>query len=135
MENASKALIIAGAILLSILIISLGIVVVTNARSTIDKANVDQTEAETFNSKFEAYVGDKKTMSEVKACISAVNSSQGGTHKIDVYFPSGSKITGTMPSGLSTGVTYKIEVKDSYKADGTTSGQDGYVDTVTITQN
>ena len=40
MENASKALIIAGAILLSILIISLGIMVFQNAKSTVGSADM-----------------------------------------------------------------------------------------------
>ena len=58
MENASKALIIAGAILLAILLISLGIVVYNQARSTIDDANIDAEAVQTFNSKFDAYLGN-----------------------------------------------------------------------------
>lgn len=42
MENASKALIIAGAILLSVLIISLGIMVYNNAKNTVGSANLSQ---------------------------------------------------------------------------------------------
>ena len=58
MENASKALIIAGAILLSILIISLGIMVYNNAKNTVGSASLDKQEIQTFNSDFEKYVGD-----------------------------------------------------------------------------
>jgi len=57
MENASKALIIAGAILLSIIIISLGIVVVTNARNSMKGADLSDTQIQTFNSKFTAFTG------------------------------------------------------------------------------
>ena len=39
MENASKALIIAGAILISILIIGLGVFIYQQAQSTVSKAN------------------------------------------------------------------------------------------------
>lgn len=39
MENASKALIIAGAILISILLISLGIIMFNSSKSTTDQAS------------------------------------------------------------------------------------------------
>lgn len=39
MENASKALIIAGAILISILLISLGIIMFNASKGTTDQAN------------------------------------------------------------------------------------------------
>ena len=72
MENASKALIIAGAILLSILIISLGIMVYNNAKNTVGSANLNKQEIQTFNSQWEAYVGTNKTASEVRTMIQAV---------------------------------------------------------------
>ena len=65
MENASKALIIAGAILLSILIISLGIMVYNNAKNTVGSSNLDKQEIQTFNSQWEQYEGSNKTASEV----------------------------------------------------------------------
>ena len=73
MENASKALIIAGAILLSIVIISLGLVVVNNTRQTINDANTDAQAIQAYNSQWEAYVGANKTANDVKALITAVN--------------------------------------------------------------
>ena len=72
MENASKALIIAGAILLSILIISLGIMVYNNAKNTVGSSNLDKQEIQTFNSQWEQYEGFNKTASEVKTMIQAV---------------------------------------------------------------
>ena len=41
MENASKALIIAGAILLSILLIGLGMMVYSKAKGTLDNTGID----------------------------------------------------------------------------------------------
>ena len=72
MENASKALIIAGAILLSILIISLGIMVYNNSKNTVGSANLSKQEIATFNSEWESYVGGNKSASEVSTMISAV---------------------------------------------------------------
>ena len=57
MENASKALIIAGAILLSILIIGLGIFIYQQAAGAMSGANLDPQKVEAFNSKFEQYEG------------------------------------------------------------------------------
>ncbi len=72
MENASKALIIAGAILLSVLIVSLGIMVFNNAKNTVGSSNLSKQEIETFNSQWQTYEGTKKTASEVKTMIQAV---------------------------------------------------------------
>lgn len=60
MENASKALIIAGAILLSILLISLGIMVYNNAKGTVNNANLDAETAQAFNTKFTQYGGTQR---------------------------------------------------------------------------
>lgn len=71
MENASKALIIAGAILLSILIIALGVFVFNQARSAMGNINMSEQEIAAFNSKFENYAGDQKG-SSVKSLISTL---------------------------------------------------------------
>jgi hypothetical protein len=113
MENASKALIIAGAILLSILIISLGIMVYNNSKNTVNSANLSQQEIATFNSQWEAYVGSNKTASEVRTLISAViasnaaetNSGSGRTVTINNGTPSGS----TLSSYYVSSTTYTIE--------------------------
>ena len=77
MENASKALIIAGAILLAILIISLGIVVYNQASDTLKKINIDQQEIEAFNNKFVSYQGQKVSGSQVNALRQLVVSVNG----------------------------------------------------------
>ena len=123
MENASKALIIAGAILLSILLISLGIIVVNNTRTTIDKANVDQTAAETFNSKFEAYFGTKRTGSEARALMSAVKSTGTATSEHKVELDAGGK---TSITDIEYSKTYKIEESER---------KDGYITKIKVTQN
>ena len=48
MENASKALIIAGAILLAILIITLGIVIYQQASGVINNSSMSQVEVNTI---------------------------------------------------------------------------------------
>ena len=57
MENASKALIIAGAILLSILIIGLGMFIYQQAAGAMSGANLDPQKAHAYNQEFKNYEG------------------------------------------------------------------------------
>ena len=57
MENASKALIIAGAILLSILIIGLGMFIYQQAAGAMNGANLDPQKANAYNQEFLNYQG------------------------------------------------------------------------------
>ena len=61
MENASKALIIAGAILLAILIIGLGIFIYRQAANTVTDTGMDQLAIQQFNGQFSQY--DSRTVS------------------------------------------------------------------------
>ena len=72
MENASKALIIAGAILLSIAIIGIGMSVYSGAEEAVKNANMSATEIQAFNSKFETYEGLRVSGSDVKSLIDTV---------------------------------------------------------------
>ena len=81
MENASKALIIAGAILLSILLISLGIMIFNQAQDTVNNSGMSQAEIATFNNQFLKYEGTQKG-SVVKSLINEVIASNSDdTHK------------------------------------------------------
>ena len=71
MENASKALIIAGAILLAILLISLGIMIFNQAQDTVNNSGMSQAEKTAFNNKFLKYEGEQKG-SVVKSLINEV---------------------------------------------------------------
>ena len=77
MENASKALIIAGAILISILLISIGIMLINSGREVTDTgtASMGGYKIEAFNSKFTMYEGESRKGSEIKNIISAVAAS------------------------------------------------------------
>lgn len=75
MENASKALIIAGAILLAILLISLGILIFNQAQDTVNNSGMSQAEITAFNNKLLKYEGDKQPGSVVKALYNEVQAS------------------------------------------------------------
>ena len=85
MENASKALIIAGAILISILLISVGIIIMNAINDPVKQgADTATSQAvEIFNSKFSGYAGTGVDYNTAKQCIVACNSTKGGDHKVE----------------------------------------------------
>ena len=72
MENASKALIIAGAILLAILIIALGVFIFNQASDTANTDQMASTEADAHNRTFQNYEGSGKKGSQVNALIDEI---------------------------------------------------------------
>lgn len=72
MENASKALIIAGAILLSILIISLGIMIFNQASGVVDSNSMDEVAIKSFNEKFTQYEGTNIRGAQVNSLINTI---------------------------------------------------------------
>ena len=71
MENASKALIIAGSILIAILIIGLGVFIYSQASNTFNSNQLDQLVVQQFNSQFEPYEGERLG-SEVRQLLQKV---------------------------------------------------------------
>ena len=85
MENASKALIIAGAILISILLIGVGMMVYSGAQGGIDQAiaQMSSTEKDMYNQNFTRYQGSRVTGSNVRALIGNIISSNNTNQDID----------------------------------------------------
>ena len=79
MENASKALIIAGAILLSILIIGLGMFIYTQAANVMNDTGLDAQEIQSYNEQFERYEGEAVKGAQIKAMISTVRNHNNAT--------------------------------------------------------
>lgn len=76
MENASKALLIAGAILIVILLIGVGMMIYQGALGGIDQAiaRMSQQEKQMYNQQFSDYEGTNKKGTQIKALIEAVAS-------------------------------------------------------------
>ena len=72
MENGSKALIIAGAILLAILIIGLGVYIYNQASNTVSDTGMDQIAIRQFNAQFEPYIMDNASGSIALALYDTV---------------------------------------------------------------
>ena len=85
MENASKALIIAGSILLAILIIGLGVFIYNQASNTVGETGMDQVAIRQFNGQFEPYINKTIDSTAAKALIDTVNlSNKSGKNMIDL---------------------------------------------------
>lgn len=86
MENASKALIIAGAILISILIISLGIIIYRQAAGIVNDNSMDEFETTTFNTKFSQFAGDNVRATVVRSLFDQVQASNASSdNKVKIY--------------------------------------------------
>ena len=124
MENASKALIIAGAILLSILIIALGMSVYNSSKSASANADLSATEVSSFNSTFEAYEGKQKG-STVRTLITSILSSNAKNTDKPINL-SGK----TTPGAITTAESNKtFTVTFGYNSDT------GLIESCTITDN
>lgn len=86
MENASKALLIAGAILIVILLIAVGMMVYNGAKGSIDKAigSMSSTEKDIHNKQFEPYIKSGLSGSNLKTLYSKVISNNGDDENIAV---------------------------------------------------
>ncbi len=121
MENASKALIIAGAILISILLISIGIILINSGRDVTDAgtSSMASQRIQSFNNQFTAYEGTK-TGSEIRGLISAVNASNvtDESHQVTIQAKTGQQ--GAPASASDINNTKKYTVSISYaKGDNT----------------
>ncbi len=140
MENASKALIIAGAILISILLISIGIILINSGKdvTSTGTAGMNSQKIQTFNSQFTAYEGDRKG-SEITSLVNTVMSSNAtdSEHQVAVYAPVANV------GSLTSTKTYTVTVnysngKDQTAPSGTliagklTKSEQGYINYISI---
>ncbi len=140
MENASKALIIAGAILLSILIIGLGMFIYRQAAGVMNNTGLDELAVDKHNEGFLQYQGTKVSGTQVKALVKKIEANNrtnsddeslqiSATLDGTVLIGTGSnfKSSGTASSSIKSGYTYSV--------DFTYDTGSNYVNACTITQN
>ena len=143
MENASKALIIAGAILLAILIIGLGIFIYRQAANTVSDTGMDQLAIQQFNEQFTQY--DSKTVSGGSAralydtvvnnnntdtekrfvSLNLVAKTADGTKNIVLADTDASKVDGSK-SDIKASAKYKVKIEPDTKT--------GLTNKITITE-
>lgn len=147
MENATKALLIAAAVLIAVLIISLGIVVYRMASETIDSVNFSGQEITAFNDQFTQYQGQHRRGSEVNAMLNTVlasnmkSSSEGLTIATDTSKPSPKFIdvkngeTIILAKNATTlSPTAMANTSKLYTVQVSMNATTGFVDIITITE-
>lgn len=135
MENASKALIIAGAILVSILIIGLGMYIYSTSSGVFDSNQMKEQQAKTYNDQFEKYCGAKISGSNVRTLYDTVRN-----HNITNTSDASLLITikhGTSSAKTATELNTDkagIQAGKVYKVEGTAyDSTSGYITEITIT--
>ena len=145
MENATKALLIAAAVLIAVLIISLGIVVYRMASQTIDSVNFSGQEITAFNDQFTQYQGQHRRGSEVNAMLNTVlasnmkSKSEGLTieeGKANPKFIEVKNGTNTVLAKDATTLAPASMANPSkmYTVQVSMNATTGFVDTITITE-
>ncbi len=134
MENASKALIIAGAILLAILLISLGIMIFNQASNTVSNSGMTEAEVTSFNNKFLKYEGRQKGAVVRALCqeVMASNSQNGNSERnVSVYNTSqvSSANRSTIVIEGTTGTTNNIDSNKTYTVK-MNYGANGLIDSI-----
>lgn len=139
MENASKALIIAGAILLSILIISLGIFIFSQASEVTKSSNLSEIEILRFNEKYTSLEGSNVRGNEVNTLLTRivqnnVTNQEDESKQVSVEIKAKnwqSSDSGT-PNGKITSITSKALTGKTYKVSCTLDNKTGLVSKITI---
>lgn len=142
MENASKALIIAGAILLAILIISLGIFIFNQASEVTKSSNLSEVEVLQFNEKFTSFEGSNKRGNEINSLLSRVVQNNLA-NKDDKSKQVNVKITSNgcwqsddnLPTGAITEITSKAQTGKTFTVSCKLDQKTGLVTDIIITGN
>ena len=131
MENATKALLIAAAVLIAILIISFALIIYNMAAETAGNVNLSEAEMTQFNSKFTAFEGSNVSGAQVNALLTTVlthnqrEASEGTNRQVKVSGEVTQETTATsitkVPSNgrytvtciLSKGLVNEISIDDN----------------------
>lgn len=117
MENATKALLIAAAVLITILIISLGVVIYNKASESMGSMDMSAQEAQAFNDQFLKYNGTGKRGAEVNALLNTVlNNNMSEVQKNGATSEKIVSITGSSGAAVdqSTGTMTKVDAAKVY---------------------
>ena len=135
MENASKALVMAGAIIIALVIVSLSFFVFKQwSDKSMKMADMTEQEIEAFNSKITPYLGQNVSGSQVNAlltyCLSVNMAAKKNGEEYKAITVSGAttlNIDSTSISRVATGSSVTYSVIEQYK--------DGLINTLEITRN
>ncbi len=129
MENASKALLIAGAILIVILLIAVGMMVYRGAQGSIQKAigSMSSTEKDIHNSQFEPFIGNKVSGSNVRSLLSKIITNNSDDNNVNVELTGIGTDANTVMKEITTAASASYKVEATY--------EDGVITSIAITNN
>lgn len=145
MENASKALLIAGAILLVIAIIGIGMAIFGQAQTVIGQTGqqIDVMAVQAHNSMFDSYI-DKtnikgKAIKELCAKIASYNQNTDLDYQVTISLADGTILVNaggltTADGGTATNLSTKINANLNYTVTGDNNVTTGIINTITIKQ-
>ena len=143
MENASKALLIAGAVLIVIVLISIGMMIVQQSQGIGDQvAEISGNQATTsFNSTFTKYQGSQKG-SSIKTLLEEVSTNNATALKTSQHIVKVTikdevaklNIDATEDSQVLTQTASKIVGSGRYNVEMTEKDAEGYITLITITR-
>lgn len=144
MENASKALLIAGAVLIVIVLISVGMLIVSQASGVTDQVGELTTSqaTQTFNEQFSKYTGTQKG-SSVKSLLQAIATSNataannsGKLVSVTIVDTKNNNAALTNVTATNTINAKLAQISNSAKYLVDLSGTDaeGYINVITITR-
>lgn len=148
MENASKALLIAGAVLIVIVLISVGMMIVNSSQDVTDQVG-DLTTSQsvsTFNNQFNKYQGNQKGSAVKKLLEEVVTSNKTNEntskHYVNVNIKNDNAIMNMNGAGVFsysdaaslTQAASKITTSAKYEVVMDNVDTDGYINEITITK-
>lgn len=108
MDNASKALIIAGAILIAVMLVSLGVMLYNTAAGVAESTTgtVEALGVEGFNAQFNQYTGLRKRAAVAQGLVDKViaNNANGET-TIGIILKKGTGYSGTLSKEFTTAIS------------------------------
>ena len=128
MENATKALLIAAAILIAIVLISIGVFVLRQGNDAMSSVDMSEAQILAFNANFESYKGIQRG-SQVSALLTRIKNNNAKGENL-IKGESGSKFVDT--SGTVT--TTDLETAGYYQVTFTPNSKTGLIDKVKITE-
>ena len=135
MENATKALLIAAAVLIVIVIIALGVALLNPGSDMKGQAEAvgESTSVQAFNTHFSPYLGNNKKASDVRALVTDVlASNKHNVYKVEVMFKGTKIIAKETPTTVSD---YAPQDAKTYNIEASYKGEGGRIDIIKIVEN
>ena len=130
MDNASKALIIAGAILIAVMLVSLGVMLYNTAAGVAESSigSMEQLGVQGFNGQFETYFGGAKSREQVKGLIRKVIANNANVNNPTIT------IDGAEPDQATEQAYYQQPVSTHYTIQAVTYSDEGYIQDIEIVE-